>query len=173
MGLYERVDRAGVDDLVDQIERAIPEVYAYLARRCGQRTLAEDLTSDVVLAAVDHLNAGHVDAVEVGYLIGIARHKLVDQWRRDEREQRKLQAVAGERPVEPTSGVLEPGRTAAVLAELNAMQRAALTLRYVDDLSVPDVARLLGRSVHATETLLVRAKRAFRGRYNSIEEGCR
>ena len=36
------------------------------------------------------------------------------------------------------------------------MQRAALTLRHVDGLSVTDVASLLGRSVHATETLLVR-----------------
>ena len=58
-----------------------------------------------------------------------------------------------------------------MLADLNPMQRAALTLRYVDDLPVGDVARLLGRSVHATETLLVRAKRAFRIRYAAIEEG--
>ena len=42
-------------------------------------------------------------------------------------------------------------------------------LRYVDDLPVPEVAAVLGRSVHATETLLVRARRAFRTAYGKEE----
>ena len=43
--------------------------------------------------------------------------------------------------------------------------RAALTLRYLDDLSVPECADVLDRSVHATESLLVRARTAFRSAY--------
>jgi RNA polymerase sigma-70 factor (ECF subfamily) len=50
-----------------------------------------------------------------------------------------------------------------------------LTLRYCDDLPVPDVASLIGRTVHATEALLVRARSAFRRAYpydtNEREEG--
>ena len=38
-------------------------------------------------------------------------------------------------------------------------------LRYLDDRSVPECAELLGRTVHATEALLVRARRAFRHEY--------
>ena len=56
-----------------------------------------------------------------------------------------------------------------VLDGLGAHHRAALTLRYVDDLRVRDVASLIGRSVEATETLLVRAKRAFRHAYERME----
>ena len=55
-----------------------------------------------------------------------------------------------------------------VLASLNALpalQRAALGLRYLDDLPVPEVARLLGRSVHATESLLVRGREGLRRHY--------
>ena len=46
----------------------------------------------------------------------------------------------------------------------NSLPTTALrsVLRYVDELSVPDVARELGRSVHATESLLVRARAALR-----------
>jgi RNA polymerase sigma-70 factor (ECF subfamily) len=44
-----------------------------------------------------------------------------------------------------------------------------LTLRYVDDLSVPDVAALVERSLHATEGLLVRARAAFRRAYGGQE----
>jgi RNA polymerase sigma-70 factor (ECF subfamily) len=48
------------------------------------------------------------------------------------------------------------------------MQRAALTLRYLDDLPVAEVAGHLGRSLHGTETLLARARNALRRVY---EEG--
>ena len=44
-----------------------------------------------------------------------------------------------------------------------------LTLRYLDDLPVPDVAALVDRSVHATEGLLVRARAAFRRAYGDEE----
>ena len=40
-----------------------------------------------------------------------------------------------------------------------------LTLRYLDDLTVPECADALGKSVHATESLLVRARAAFRTTY--------
>ena len=169
MHASEPATRVGVEQILADIDRSLPAVYDYLLHRCGGRALAEDLTSETVLATVDHVRNGHIDTIEIGYLIGIARHKLVDHWRRQEREQRHLKVyVRDDEAVDET--VFEPGRAAAVLAELNPMQRAALTLRYVDDLPVPEVARVLGRTVHATETLLVRAKRAFRSRYAQLED---
>ena len=53
--------------------------------------------------------------------------------------------------------------------QLSGPQRAALTLRHLDGLSVPEVARHLDRSVHATETLLVRARAALRRVYQEGE----
>jgi RNA polymerase sigma-70 factor (ECF subfamily) len=57
-------------------------------------------------------------------------------------------------------------RTREVLAELGPHHRAALTLRYLDGLPVRQVAEHLGRTEHATEALLVRARHAFRVRYD-------
>ena len=45
--------------------------------------------------------------------------------------------------------------------------RTVLTLRYLDGLPVAEVAQELGRSLHATETLLVRARAALRHRTTS------
>ncbi len=53
-----------------------------------------------------------------------------------------------------------------VLARLGAHHQSALTLRYLDGLAVSDVAEHLGRTVHATEALLVRARLAFRRAYD-------
>lgn len=59
-------------------DSALPEVYGYLVSRCGDRALAEDLTSETFLAAV----TAPADAPRtIGWLIGIARHKLADHWR--------------------------------------------------------------------------------------------
>jgi RNA polymerase sigma-70 factor (ECF subfamily) len=158
----ERIDRTAT--LADA-RTALVEVYRYLRPRCGSTALAQDLTSEAVLAAVDRLAAGEIDRLTVAYVVGIAKHKLVDHWRRIERDRLRLTLLSGGADETWTDTTFEPGRATATLADLSPMHRAALTLRFVDDLTVPDVAALLGRSVEATETLLMRAKRAFRDAY--------
>lgn len=51
------------------------------------------------------------------------------------------------------------------LAELGGHHRSALTLRYLDDLPVREMAACLRRTEGATEVPLVRARAAFRDRY--------
>jgi RNA polymerase sigma-70 factor, ECF subfamily len=109
--------------------------------------------------------------VTVAWLIGIARHKLVDHWRREARERRRLRAVEDLTDPfdDPWDAELDREAAHAALAELSPVNRAALTLRYLDGLAVPEVAEHLGRTVAATEQVLSRAKRAFRASYG--EEG--
>lgn len=71
--------------------------------------------------------------------------------------------------VGPWQAELDALSVRRAFGELAAQHRAALTLRYLDDLAVPEVAVLLGRSVHATEALLVRARAAFRRCYADEE----
>jgi RNA polymerase sigma-70 factor, ECF subfamily len=150
-------------------DHALPQVYGYLLSRCGQRALAEDLTAETFLAAVDAVRAGRAAHVSTGWLVGVARHKLSDHWRRQAREQRVLRAVTAQpgpaEPDDPWDARLDAMAARDVLGRLGPHHRAALTLRYMDDLPVPEVADLLGRTVHATEALLVRARSAFRAVY--------
>lgn len=156
--------------LLEVYDEALPEVYGYVLHRCRNRSVAEDLTAETFLAAVSSIRRGAVDAVTTRWLVGIARHKLVDHWRRLERDQRNLRAVdeppAGD---DPWDAELDGFVARDVLDRLGAHHRIALTLRYVDDLPVPDVAVVLDRTVHATEALLVRARRAFRDLYERLE----
>ena len=154
-------------------DEALPQVYGYLLARCGQQAVAEDLTAETFLAAVDAVRAGPAP-LSTGWLIGVARHKLADHWRRVEREQRGLRLVDPEpaRVDDPWEVVVDRIRAREVLGRLGAHHRAALTLRYLDGLPVPEVARHLDRTLHATEALLVRARAAFRRIYEG-EEGSR
>ena len=154
-------------------DTALPEVYGYLVRRCDGTSVAEDLTAETFLAAVTAVQKGTVPRLTTAWLIGVARHKLVDHWRRQARDERNLRAVADEpTPDEdPWDAHLDVAVAHEVLARLGAHHRSALTLRYLDGLSVPEVAEHLGRTVHATEALLVRARVAFRRAYEGSDDG--
>lgn len=159
-------------ELLALYDNVAPEVYGYLASRSGSAAVAEDLTAETFLAAADAVNRDRVPNLTVAWLMGVARHKLVDHWRRREREERVLHAVESE-PSEHTTDewdvLLDVALAHQTLARLGANHRSALTLRYLDGLPVAEVAEHLGRTVGATEVLLVRAKAAFRHQYELIE----
>ena len=169
-GLPERVDEAG-ERLLALYDAALPYVYGYLLARCGRAALAEDLAAETFLAAVDAVRRDGAPSLSTAWLVGIARHKLVDHWRRQAREERGLRSVAGDEPVaeDPWDVHLDGLRARATLDRLGPHHRVALTLRYLDDLPVPEVAALLDRTVHATEGLLTRARAAFRRAYETAE----
>lgn len=149
----------------------LPHVYAYLAARCGIRAVAEDLTAETFLAALDAARRPEPPPLSRAWVLGVARHKLVDHWRRQARDERRLELSANRNTAEdePWDVELDGLEVRRCLDRLAAPHRAVLTLRYLDDLPVPRVAALLGRTVHATEALLVRARIAFRRSYAAEE----
>ena len=150
--------------------RALPQVYGYLLPRCGSVAVAEDLTAETFMAAVAGAQQGAAAEVTVAWLIGIARHKLVDHWRRLGREERLAAAADPAEAVDdPWDAELDTAAAHSALKMLNPYQRAALALRYLDGLPVAEVAKHLGRSLPATETLLVRARAALRRVYREQE----
>jgi RNA polymerase sigma-70 factor (ECF subfamily) len=159
----------GVDPVVAIYSHALPQVYGYLLTRCGNVAVAEDLTAETFMAAVTAVRQADPPQLTVGWLIGVARHKLVDHWRRTAREERQL-ALTGTAVEDPWEEQLDADAAHNALRRLSGHQRAALTLRYLDGLPVAEVAGCVGRSVHATETLLMRAKAALRRVYEEGQE---
>ncbi|MDY6997794.1 MAG: sigma-70 family RNA polymerase sigma factor [Actinomycetota bacterium] len=166
-------DDHGPRALLSLYDEALPVVYGYFVRRCGDRGTAEDLTSETFLAAMDAARKPTPPSITVPWLVGVARHKLADHYR--SRHNRHWVPVAD--PAEQT----EPTDTweahvdrivaEQVLAGMSEQHRTVLALRYMDDCSVPECAELIGRTVQATEALLVRARRAFRAHYPQPEGG--
>ena len=148
-------------------DQALPIVYGYFVRRCADRGTAEDLTSETFLAAMDAARKNDPPPIGVPWLIGVARHKLADHYRR--RHDRLTVPVAElPEPVDPVDtwdAELDRLVAESVLTRLSEPHRTVLALRYMDDRSVPECAELIGRTVHATEALLVRARRAFKQHY--------
>jgi RNA polymerase sigma-70 factor (ECF subfamily) len=170
-----RAEGDAVERFLALYDAALPYVYGYLLARCGRAVLAEELTSETMLAAVDALKRDALPgSLSTSWLLGIARHKLVDYWRRLGREERSLSTIAtlegSEQAEDPWDAHFDSLRARETLERLSARHRVVLTLRYLDDLPVADVAEILDRTVHATEALLVRARLAFRRAYSEQED---
>ncbi len=109
----------------------------------------------------------------IPWILGIARHKLVDHFRREERAERNLtlafQARVPDEVTEWSAATRE--EVLGALGSVAATQRAALILRYLDGMSVEEVAAALGRSIHATESLLARGRDSFRRAFMEATDG--
>ena len=111
-------------------------MFGYLRARAGSEAVAEDLTAETFLAAVQAIERDAVPQLTVAWLIGVARHKLVDHWRRQARRRAACNLLPDEQEVpDGVDELFERTRTHEVLEELGPHHRAALTLRYLDGLS--------------------------------------
>jgi RNA polymerase sigma-70 factor (ECF subfamily) len=145
-------------------QRTFRDVYRYVFRAVvGDRALAEDLTQETFASVVKAFHEGRAEVDSMPWMIGVARHKVIDHYRKTESEQRRLATVWASRSVgsaeqDDALDDEDPARLLEILRGVSPAHRLVLILRYVDDLAVTDVARSLGRSIHATESLLVRAR---------------
>jgi RNA polymerase sigma-70 factor, ECF subfamily len=172
---------AGVDELQVALatdgafetwyERTLPRVYSYLLSRCGHDlALAEELTQQTFIAAIDQRSRYEGRADTVTWLCGIARHKLADHFRVLEREERRRirLEVREIRLADAAAHPPDPDDRAAIedaLRSLPPAQRAVLVFVVLDDLPVAEAARLMGRSAAAAQSLLHRARDSFRRAY--------
>ncbi len=147
-------------------------LFRYCCCRCGGRAdQADDLRQETLLAAVDGIAGFRGEVPLFAWLCGIARHKAADAARR----QRRLM------PLDDAPGVpdaaAEAGRwevrerVIETLWALPEEYRSALLCRYVEGEDVMTVARRAGRGYKAAESLLSRARRAFREGFGARPRG--
>ena len=120
------------------------------------------------------INSGTLVGQPLPWIIGIARHKLLDHLRRA-RTAHLFVIVSPARLVpetndEPSSFEVERrDQVLAALAAVPSPQRDALILHYMDGLPVAEIAVALGRSRSAAESLLARARTEFRTQYLELD----
>lgn len=136
-------------------------VYRLLYGRLGSRSDAEDLTSEVFLAALRPLRLSASVAEVRSYLRATARTVLAAHWRATMgREITAISddvAAADPEPAEEASRA--PERVAAVLAQLPPQYRRVLELRFLQGRSVRESATDMGVSVANAKVLQHRALR--------------
>lgn len=151
-------------------DAALPRVYGFVhARAGGDAELAEDITAQAFFEAIRARGSYDGRSDPLTWICSIARNRLIDHYRTEARDRaRHLRLVVTELtadPQAPWDHVDDRDVVIASLAALPAIERTALTLRYLDGFSVRETGRLLGRSEAATESLLGRARERVRAAY--------
>ena len=154
------------------VSRYADAVYAYVSRRLApRRDLVEDVVQDVFLAALQKLATFAGQSSIVGWLLGIARHKVEDVYRAKLREPDPL-PDDGDAP--GAGSTVDPGldelidaaraeeKTRRILERLPAAYSAALLWRYWEQRSIREMAAQTDKTEKAIERLLARARTSFR-----------
>ena len=145
----------------------VQPLYRYLYSRVGRADLAEELTAQTFLAALEGLPR-YRPGNFAGWLFTIARHKAADYFRRQPLAELDPQAdYPG--PDSDALGALiqaeQKQRLLASIAGLRENERELLRLRYAARLSFPQMAAVLGRGPEAVKKqhyrLLARLKHAM------------
>src|SRR5215472_7179105 len=163
-------DRKATAEFVDTYTDA---VYAFIRRRLSPRLdLVEDLVQEVFIAAWENLESFRGASPLRAWLLGIARHKIEDHYRRLLQSAQPLEPEAAEDlPASELDmeAVADRKRTEQrarqVLAELPEHYSVALQWRYWEKRSAREMAEATGRSEKAIERLLARAREQFRRRW--------
>lgn len=150
-------------------ECLLPSVWRFVYFRVnGDRHLAEDIVSETALSLIRAVAASEVDVLcPSAWMRSVAAHKIQDHYRAVARVQHLIDqadSVVGQnQPTQPACEV-EEQRVAVrkVLDNLTEHHRLALEWKYVDHLSVQEIAVRLAMSEKAVESILYRARREFR-----------
>lgn len=132
-------------------------IYGYVARRVADRATAEDLTSDVFHKAFANLGSYEWrGAPFAAWLIRIAANAVADQSKRSAHE------VSGSDLPEPSAepnmdGIEERARLFRLVNQLPVDQRRVILERFVDEMSIREIAERLGRTEGAVKQLQLRA----------------
>ena len=182
--------RRGEQRAFDQFFQAYAaRLVAFAARRSALDSAAlEDVVQMTMINAMRGLAGFRGGSSLFTWLCQICRNHLADARRKAARQPKveSLDAMAEERPlakVVQLTDFRDPLDECAADDDRSAVRRAInrlpshyariLELRFGDELSVPEIARVLQVSESAAESQLVRARQAFRAEWQRDDAGAR
>jgi RNA polymerase sigma factor (sigma-70 family) len=137
-------------------------LFAFLAYRTGDRVLAEDLLADAFERALRGRYNPRKGSAKT-WLYAIALNVLRDHVRRAAAEGRAYARVdGGADAIDPFADVEVRDELMRALAGLAAEEREAISLRFGADLTVPEMASVLGVPLTTVEGRVYRALRKLR-----------
>lgn len=148
----------------------LPYVDRFASNRLGPDS-GPEIASEVFHAAVVAFSDGRSEQVTPAWLMAVARNKVIDRWRREERRSAiglKLRPRKEDLAEFPVDWNLQPHREAvqSSLARLPDKDRALLVLHYLDGIPLADLASQLDVSFSCISSRLARARRKFRRYYD-------
>jgi len=189
-------DRALVRSLLRRDSRAsesffdtyAPRLYRFaLSRLGGDADQAEELVQATLAKIVPKLKTYRGEASLFTWMCSFILHEMAAGWRQAQRdrvrfrpveahEQDLLAPAAGQAPPDPETRAVRAevaGQVREVLDRLPGSYGDALEWKYIEGLSVREIGRRLAIGTTAAQSLLARARKAFRDEFGVAGHGAR
>ncbi|MBC7252226.1 MAG: sigma-70 family RNA polymerase sigma factor [Anaerolineae bacterium] len=156
----KQFDRTAIEELY---RRYVQRIYRYVYYRVGDEAVAEDLTAEIFLRALEGLEAYSYRGVPfVAWLYRIAQARVVDYHRRRTRRGEDLQLHEALADAEQDVTVSAERQEAyadlyAALQQLTPEQQQVIALKFLAGLTNAEVAYVLGKTEGAVKALQHRA----------------
>jgi RNA polymerase sigma-70 factor (ECF subfamily) len=139
-------------------------LWSYVRRMTGNDADAEDLTQEIWIRVIRGIARVRDGSRLRGWLFGIARRVLMDRLRRAYAAPPTADVDMGTLPaeVEPSDPEADLASLEAALDTLPVVERDVLTLFYLRDLSLAELADALDVPVGTVKSRLFRARRMLR-----------
>ena len=143
-------------------------LYVYVFKLVNDEQSSLDIVQETFIAAVRHIGGLRDDGKFGSWLFGIAHQKCVQRWRKQNREEILRDEIA-DAPDEfddsPGDLLIRREQEAEfmnLLDQLPVPQRAVLLLRFVENFSLEEIARITNAPMGTVKSRLHHAKRALR-----------
>jgi RNA polymerase sigma-70 factor (ECF subfamily) len=153
------------EDFERLFEEHAQPLFGFLAYRTGDSALAEDLLADTFERALRaRRRFDRRKASEKTWLYTIALNLLRDSARRREAESRAMERLPHEthEPPNELTAVEHRDEVQRAMVVLSDQERDAIALRFGGDLTVPEIAKLLGEPLPRVEGRVYRSLRKLR-----------
>jgi RNA polymerase sigma-70 factor (ECF subfamily) len=155
----------------DLYERYFDRVYAYIARRVGNRDAAQDLTADVFHRALANIGKYESRGVPFdAWLFRIAANAISDKWKHAAKESGNPAAEEIDAGKSDMDAAEHRAQLFQSVRKLPADQRRVIQMRFAEEKSIRDIAQALRKTEGAIKQLQFRALQNLRDRMSGAHE---
>ena len=159
-GLIRRAQQGDQVALTQLYEENFDRIYRYIVAKIGDRTEAEDMTQQVFLNVLKSISSYKSKGMPFSsWLYRIAHNQVVDYFRKKSKrltvpldESLPIPAIGGD-PEHLAEVKLEIEELVTAAKKLTTAQQEVISLRFAAELSITEVAGVMGRSEGAVKAL--------------------
>ncbi|OPX83341.1 MAG: RNA polymerase sigma factor SigX [Pelotomaculum sp. PtaB.Bin104] len=148
-------------------EHYLPQVYKYAYYHVINKQEAEDVVSQTFLQAMENLHKYNYRGIPFGHWLYRIAGSIIYHSQRDRKSEFDTADLVREVGVE--TAAVDKMDLLMLLRILPEMQQEVLVLRYIQDVSIRDAARIMHCSEGAVKQLSYRALKTLRERMNGHE----
>ncbi len=156
--LVRRAQQRDQVALTQLYEENFDRIYRYIVLKIGDRTEAEDMTQQVFLNALKSISSYRWKGMPFSaWLFRIAHNQVIDYFRKKSRRPTvpldESMAMVGIGPQKVAERKVEIEQMAQATQKLTKAQQEVISLRFAGDLSIAEVAKVMGKSEGAIKAL--------------------